>query len=133
VPPAVAVDALGAVRAFAEEPSAAHYLAATRALWNAQRRHKLSLLGRVVGNRRTEEGLEALARGAGLSPELLEALRALPAEARTGRRLTIIADLLTAHRLIDARASGGYRQLLRTLGPVPRRAAAGRRERRSKG
>lgn len=129
VPPPEATEAVAALRAFTERPSAACYLAAIRVLRTTQRRYKVSLLGRVVGNRRTEQGLELLARGAGLSPELMEALRALPAEARNGRRLALISELLAAHRLISARASGGLRALQRTLGPVPRPSAADRRRR----
>ena len=130
VPPSETTLAVAAVRAFAEGPSAARYLAATRVLRLAERRHKLSLLGRVTGNRRTEQGLDVLARGAGFAPELMDALRALPADVRNGRRLAIISDLLAAHRLIDARASGGLRELQRALGPVPRPTAADRRRKR---
>ena len=130
VPPGEALEAAAAVRAFTHEPSPARYLQATRALEIAQRRYKMSLLGRVVGNRRTEQGLDVLARGAGLAPELMDALRALPADARNGRRLAIISDLLAAHRLIDARASGSLRELQRALGPVPRSSAADRRQKR---
>jgi hypothetical protein len=126
VPPTEAALAAQAVRAFADQPSPARYLCATRALRIAQRRYKASLLGRAVGSRRTEQGLEALAR-AGVAPELLDALRALPAEARNGRRLAIISDLLAAHRLIEARASGSLRELRRALGPVPRFGTAERR------
>ena len=130
VPPREAPEAVAAVRAFTEQPSPGRYLEATRALRIAERRYKLSLLGRVVGNRRTEQGLDILQRGAGLAPELVDALRALPADARNGRRLAIISDLLTAHRLIDARASGALRELQRALGPVPRSRAADRRQKR---
>jgi hypothetical protein len=125
VPPSEAIDAAAAVRAFARAPTPARYLAATRALRTAQRRHKLGLLFRAGGERRIEQGLDTLARGAGLAPELLEALRALPPDARNGRRLAIISELLTAHRLILARASGGHRELLQSLGPM--RRGAGRR------
>ena len=48
-----------------------------------------------------------------------------------GRRLAVIADLLTAHRLIDARAWGALRELHQTLGPVSRaNAALDRRQKR---
>jgi|SoiMethySBSTD1v2_1073268.scaffolds.fasta_scaffold771168_2 hypothetical protein len=127
VPPTETTEAAAAVRAFARAPTPARYLAATRALRTAQRRHKLSLLSRAGGERRIEQGLDILSRGADLAPELLEALRALPPDARNGRRLAIISDLLTAHRLILARASGGYLELLQSLGPM--RRGAGRRRR----
>jgi hypothetical protein len=130
LPPAQATEPLAAVRAFAAEPSPARYLGAIRVLRLAEHRYKVGLLGRVVGDRRTEQGLDALARGAGPAPALMDALRALPPDARNGRRLAIISDLLVAHRLIEARASGGLRELQRALGPVPRTAAADRRRRR---
>ncbi|HEX4403998.1 MAG TPA: hypothetical protein VH560_04170 [Polyangia bacterium] len=123
-------SASAAVRAFTEEASPARYLAATRALRAAERRHKLGLLGRAVGDRRTEQGLETLTRSAAFGPELLSALRALPADARNGRRLAIISDLLTAHRLIEARAAGALRELRQSLGPVPMPLVDRRRKRR---
>ena len=130
VPPAETLEAAAAVRAFAEGPSPTRYLAATRVLRQTERRHKLRALGRIVGPRRTEQGLEVLARGASLAPELLEALRALPEDARNGRRLTLISELLTAHRLIEARTAGALRELRRAFGPVPRPTAADRRRKR---
>ena len=134
VPPTEAPEAVAAVRAFTSAPSPARYLVATRALRRAERRHKLRLLGRVVGGRRTEHGLDVLTRGAACAPELLEALRALPPDARNGRRLTLIADLLAAHRVLEARAAGALLELRRSLGPLPRRSvaerAAGERRRR---
>ena len=84
VPPTETTEAAAAVRAFARAPTPARYLAATRALRTAQRRHKLSLLSRAGGERRIEQGLDILSRGADLAPELLEALRALPPTPATG-------------------------------------------------
>jgi len=130
VPPAETLAAAAAVRAFTAGPSPARYLAATRVLRQTERRHKLRSLGRSVGPRRTEQGLEVLARGAGLAPELLEALRALPEDARNGRRLTLISEVLSAHRLIEARTAGALLELRRAFGPVPLRTAAERRRKR---
>jgi hypothetical protein len=131
LPPSEATAARAAVRAFTDDASPARYLAATRALRGAERRHELGRLGRAVGDRRTEQGLEALARSAALGPALMEALRALPPDARNGRRLAIISDLLTAHRLIEARAAGALRELRQSLGPVPLPRVDRRRKRRS--
>jgi hypothetical protein len=132
--PGDAPESLAAVRAFTEAPSPARYLAATRVLRAAERRHKLGALGRVLGDRRKEHGLDTLARTAGLSLELLDALRALPAHPRNGRRLAIISDLLVAHRLIEARAAGALRALQQSLGPVsPPRAVVERRQKRRAG
>ena len=115
------------MRAFARAPTPARYLAATRALRTAQRRHKLSLLSRAGGERRIEQGLDILSRGADLAPELLEALRALPPTPATGAAWRSSPTFLTAHRLILACASGGYLELLQSLGPM--RRGAGRRRR----
>jgi hypothetical protein len=127
VRPAEALEAVGAVRAFTEGPSPARYLTATRLLRHAERRHKLGALGRLVGHRRTEQSLDLLARGTALGPELLHALRALPSDARSGRRLTLISELLAAYRLIDGRTSGALLELRRSLGPLPLPTAAERR------
>ena len=119
-----------AVRAFARGPLAGALSRGDARPARHQRRHKLGQLGRALGGqRRTEQGLDVLARGADLAPELLEALRALPLDARNGRRLAIISDLLAAQRLIEARAVGGLRELRQALGPVPRPITANRRRR----
>lgn len=134
VPPAEAPETVAALHAFTRAPSPARYLAATRALCAAERHHKLRQLGRAVGDRRTEQALDVLARGNACAPELLEALRALPPDARNGRRLTLISDLLAAHGVIEARAAGALRELQRSLGPLPKRTldrtATDRRRRR---
>ena len=129
VPPLDAQDAMIAVRAFTEAPSPARYLVATRVLRDTERRHKLNQLGRALGDQRLDQGLDVLTRSATFAPELLDALRALPLDARNGRRLTIISDLLVAQRLIEARAVGGLRELRQALGPVPRPITANRRRR----
>ncbi len=129
LPPAEALEAVGAVRAFAAGPSPARYLTATRLLRHAERRHKLGALGRVVGHRRTEHSLDLSARGGGLAPELMHALRALPADARNGRRVSLISELLAAYRLIEARTSGALLELRRSLGPLPLPTATERRRR----
>ncbi|HSY39953.1 MAG TPA: hypothetical protein VLA79_10515 [Polyangia bacterium] len=127
VRPTEALEAVGAVRAFTDGPTPTRYLAATRLLRHAERRHKLGALGRLVGHRRTEQSLDLLARGTALAPELLHALHALPPDARNGRRLTLISELLAAYRLIEARTSGALLELQRSLGPLPPPTAAERR------
>jgi hypothetical protein len=124
-----AAPARAALRAFTTAPSPAGFLAAARLLRTSERRHKLALLGRAQGARRTENGLEALAR-AGLAPELLDALRTIPSDARNGRRFEVIADLLAAYRLVEARATEAHRELQQGLGPVPIRRGATERRRR---
>lgn len=129
VPAADARPAAVAVRCFAGAPTPAHYLAAMRVLRHTEQQHKLHVLGHSVRHRRTEEGLDVLARAGQLGPELVDALRALPADARNRRRLMLIAEMLTAYRLIEARASGAQRELQRALGPPPRTTVAGERRR----
>lgn len=131
VPPAEARPALNALREFTGGPSPVRYLAATRVLRQVERRHKLGALGRVA-NRRTEQSLDLLAHGTGLAPEVVQALRALPPDARNGRRLTLISEMLAAYDLIEARTSGALLELRQSLGPLPLPAAAERR-RKSRG
>jgi hypothetical protein len=126
-PPAEMVEAVGALRAFTDGPTPARYLAATRLLRHAERRHKLGALGRLGGQRRTEQSLARLARDTSLAPELVTALRALPPDARAGRRLTLISELLAAYRLLDDRTSGALLELWQSLGPLPSPAATERR------
>ena len=127
VPPAEVREAVNALRAFTDGPSPARYLAATRLLRHAERRHKLGALGRLTSARRTEQSLEMLARGTALAPELVEALRALPPDARNGRRLTLVAEMLAAYHLIEARTAGALLELRQSLGPLPAPAARDRR------
>ena len=127
VPPAEARAAAGALRAFIQGPSPGRYLAATRILRHAERRHKLASLGRLATQRRTEQSLEMLASTTGLAPELVDGLRALPPDARNGRRLTLISEMLAAYQLIDARTSSALLDLRESLGPLPVPAAAERR------
>ncbi len=129
LPPAEVHEAVGALRRFTEGPSPARYLAATRLLRHAERRHKLGALGRLTGQRRTEQSLDLLARGRTLAPELVDALRALPPDPRNGRRLTLIAEMLAAYQLIEGRTSGALLELRQSLGPLPPIAT---RERRRK-
>ena len=131
VAPAEARPAVSALRAFTDGPSPVRYLAATRVLHHVERRHKLAALGRL-GHRRTEQSLDLLAQGTALAPELVQCLRALPPDARNGRRLTLISELLAAYDLIEARTSGALLELRELLGPLPSAGAAERR-RRSRG
>ncbi len=121
-------EALVALRAFTDEPSPAHYLAATRALRAGERRQKVALLGRARGVRSEDLGMDALAR-AGLAAELVEALRALPPDPRNGRRLAIVGDLLEIYRLIHTRAAEAERALRLALGPIRPRRPPDRRHR----
>lgn len=126
VPPAEARPAVSALRTFTDRPSPVRFLAAARLLHHVERSYKLSALGRRA-DRRTEQSLDSLAQGTALAPELVEALRALPADARNGRRLALMSELLAAYESIDARTSGALLELRQLLGPLPPPAAAERR------
>ena len=95
----------------------------------AEQRQKLGALGRLVGHRRTEQSLDLLARDPTLDPDLVDALRGLPPDARNGRRLTLIAEMLAAYRVLDARTSGALFELRKLLGPLPSPTGTDRRRR----
>lgn len=123
VPPPLARHAAEAVRAFGTAPSPARYLVATRLLRAAEREHRLALLGRTAASRRAGDGLARLDRTAELPAEVRDLFAALPKDARTGRRLTLLADLITARRLLTACASKVLGELRRSLRPVRRTRA----------
>jgi len=130
VPRDEARQALDAVRAFAGAPAPDRFLTAVRVLRAVERRHKVAALGRALGAERARQGLGSLER-AGVAPELLDALRALPPDARNGRRLAVISDLIETYRLINVRAAAARRALVLTLGANkrPRRTQRPRRQR----
>lgn len=119
LPAELAGSGAAAVRAFVDAPSPAAFLAATRALHDARRAYKLAALGRTAGPRRTERGVALLARVAEIPPAVLEALASLPADARNGRRLQVIAELFGLFRVLTARAEAGLRHLQASLGAPP--------------
>jgi hypothetical protein len=118
--PPLAAEAASALRAFAATPSPSAYLAAIRWLRALERRHKLDRLGALGGARSSQQGLQRLGQTAGLSPALLQALGALSADSRTGRRLAMLADLVVAHDLLAARTADARQALQQSLGPAPR-------------
>lgn len=122
--------ALGALRAFVDSPSPASFLAATRCLRAAVRQQKLDRLTGVAAPRRTAEHLALIVEAAGLPAELRDLLARLPGDARTNRRFAVIAQLLTAHRLLAASAEATQQDLQEHLGPPAPRAAASERRRR---
>ena len=120
--------ALDALRAFIDRPSPANYLAATRCLRAAARQHKLTRLSAVAAPRRAAQHLAVIIEIARVPAELRELLERLPADARTKDRFAVIAELLTAHRLLAAHAEAAQQDLREYLGkPAPRALAAGRR------
>jgi len=132
VRPAAAAGPLAAVRAFAADPSPARYLAAWRALHAAARTHRLGLLGGgLAGARFAQQGLDSLALATALPGELLSALRDLPADRRTGTRLSLLADLITVQELLATRSSEALEALHQSLGPAWR-APSNERRRRSR-
>jgi len=132
VPRDEAREAVDAVRAFATAAAPDRFLTAVRVLRAVERRHKVAALGRALGAQRAAQGLDSLAR-AGVAPELLDALRALPADARNGRRLAAVSDLIETYRLINVRAAAARRALYLTVGAnkASRRTQSPRRQRRA--
>jgi len=123
--------ALEALRAFVDRPSPGNYLVATRCLRAAVRQQKLAHLSGVAASRRAAEHLAVIVEAAGLPPDLQRSLAALPADARTNRRFAVIAQLLTAHRLLSASAEATQQDLQEHLGqPAPRHVPVERRRRR---
>ena len=123
--------AVNALRTFVQRPSPANFLAATRCLRAAARHQKLARLTSVAAPRRSAEHLAVIARAAGLSPEQQQLLSRLPPDAGTYRRFAVIAQLLTAHRLLSASAEATHQDLQDHLGqPTPRTVSSERRRRR---
>jgi len=123
-----AVDAL---RAFIDRPSPGNYLAAARTLRAAVRQQKLARLTSVAAPRRTAAHLTVIVDSAGLPADLHQLLSTLPADAGTSRRFAVIAQLLTAHRLLSAGAEATQQDLQDHLGqPAPRALSVERRRKR---
>jgi hypothetical protein len=122
---APAVDAL---RAFIDRPSPGNFLAATRCLRAAARQQKLARLTGVAAPRLAAEHLGVIVEAAGLPAELRALLATLPTDAGTTRRFAVIAQLLTAHRLLAAHAEAAQHALQEHLGqPVTRAPSVERR------
>ena len=123
-----AVDAL---RAFIDRPSPANYLASARTLRAAVRQQKLARLTSVAAPRRTAEHLGVIVEVGGLPAELHQLLSRLPADAATTRRFAVIAQLLTAQRLLASCAEATQQDLQEHLGqPAPRAPSIERRRKR---
>jgi hypothetical protein len=124
------VPAAAALRVFVQHSSPTNFLVATRSLRAAVRQQKLARLASVAAPRRAAEHLSAIGELAGLSAEQHALLATLPANAATTRRFAVIAQLLTAHRLLSASAEATQQDLQEHLGqPAPRASSAGRRRR----
>jgi len=131
VPAEELTPAVDALRAFVQLPSPAHFLAATRCLRAAVRERKLARLASVGAPRRAAQHLGVIAELAGLPADLQQLLARLPGDARTNRRFAVIAQLLTAHRLLAASAEATQQDLQDHLGqPAPARAPSAERRRR---
>ena len=125
------VSAVAPLRAFVQHPSPANFLVATRSLRAAVRQQKLARLASVAAPRRAAQHLSAIVELAGLPAEHHALLATLPGDAATTRRFAVIAQLLTAHRLLSASAEATQQDLQDHLGqPAPRVLAAERRRRR---
>jgi len=125
--------AYDALDGFLAEPIASRYLSAVRALAALSRLRRRSVeLGRLA-RRALDFQLDRLGQLA-VPGVPVEALRALPADPRAGRRIQALAGLLEAHREIAQRVRAPERLRARIeVVPGDERRAADRRGRRGRG
>jgi hypothetical protein len=112
-------QALTALDAFLALPGAQTYLAATRALTAARRRHATEVLAAHHDNRLFDRGLEAIRALPGAGPAHADLLAELPRDGRTGHRLVALAQLIEAHLELTGRASAAFREIRRKLAALP--------------
>jgi hypothetical protein len=107
--------ALAAIDAFVAAPKPVTFLAASRALGQARRAHALRHLHGTHADRSFRRGLEAVRAVPGLDDAHSQLLARLPVDARTGRRLLALAQLLEVHVELSGRAAAQARALRRKL------------------
>ena len=119
VPAAELEHALATVDAFLAAPRAETFLTATRALRLARARRASDTLTSLHDDRIFRRGLEAMRALPGLDPEQAAALGDLPVDARTGKRLLALAQLIEAHLELSGRAAAAFREIRRKLAATP--------------
>jgi hypothetical protein len=115
VPPADLGEAFAALDGFVATPRGDTYLAAVRALRAARARQASARLRGLHAGYLFRRGLEAVRALPGAGPGHAEILADLPMDARTGRRLLALAQLLEAHAELSGRAAATFRELRRKL------------------
>jgi hypothetical protein len=121
VPPEARGPSLAALDGFLAAPGPASYLQAVRVLGDAARAVRAAEAGEAFAERAHAHGLERVRALDWLEPATVEALDALPIDARAGQRLRALATLLEAHQQLAGRVRQA--DTLRGLPPPPTRAA----------
>jgi hypothetical protein len=135
VPPEERAPAITALDAFLADPSPAQLVASCAVLGRLRRAAEQRGPRATIARHRFEHGLAALAAVPGIDPAIVETLRSIDVDARTGARLEAIAALLVAHRELAGRAAAETLALRRRLGydesaPLPSPTSPARSSRR---
>ncbi|MBI4511765.1 MAG: hypothetical protein HY698_19180 [Deltaproteobacteria bacterium] len=126
-------ESLRAIAGFLASPGASTFLCASRTLQAARRSQALGRLRATTGVNLFQSGLRALEGVAGME-HWIQSLRALPADAVTGRRMTELAQLLAVHEELASRAAASAREIRQRLARPPTgQAVALRLRRRAQG
>jgi hypothetical protein len=116
VPASERGPALAALDRFLAGPAPSTYLAAARHLRKAERAAALGKNGGVTLGRLYDEGVTLLRDVPGLPPELLnEMTGALPIDARAGRRLSALAELLGSYCELLGRVAADTDEMRRRM------------------
>lgn len=114
-------DGAAAIDAFVAAPSPAQLVAATRILREARLRRRSAALTAQLGARTFARAVAKLDAVPFLDDELRATLTAQPADGPHGRRLSALADLLTAHAELAARLRAADAAMLGTMSLRPER------------
>jgi hypothetical protein len=120
-------EAWQALDAFTEAPGPVRFLAAWRVLGACRRRQGLHRVLAQGAASSFDQGLSALGQVPGFNPAILQTLRALPVDPKTGRRLEALAALMGAHAELASRAQAAREALRAQFAARNPRVAARKR------